>query len=58
MDFLVKDTTERQLNTNNFNTDSGFILNQAWYPITNIVIKKQDQAEKRTDCLPLSLPHN
>jgi len=54
MDCLVKDAAEIQLNTNNFNTDSGFILNQAWYPVTNTVVKKQDQAEKPTDYPPHS----
>lgn len=58
MDRLVKDTAKIQLNTNNFNTDSGFILNQAWYPVTNTAVKKQDQAEKPTDYPPHSLPHN
>jgi len=54
MDSLVKDTSEIQLNTNNFNTDSGFILSQALYSVTNVLIKKQDQAEKPTDYPPHS----
>jgi len=40
------------LNIDNFNTDSDFILSQAWYPVTNIQIKKQDQARGTLNLVP------
>jgi len=46
MDCLVKEASEMQLNTNNFIEDSGFILSQTWYPVANVLIKKQTQAEQ------------
>jgi hypothetical protein len=36
----------------NFNTDSDFILSQAWYPATNMQIKKQDQARGTLNLAP------
>jgi hypothetical protein len=38
MDCLVKEAIEIYLNKNNFNRDSGFILSQAWSPITNTLM--------------------
>jgi len=37
MDCLVKEAIKIQLNTENFNRDSGFTLRQAWYPATNML---------------------
>lgn len=38
VDRLVKEAIEMQLNKNNFNRDCGFILSQAWSPITNMLM--------------------
>jgi hypothetical protein len=44
MDCLVKEAFEIQLNANNITEDIGFILSQTWYPLANMLIKKQGQA--------------
>jgi hypothetical protein len=33
MDRFIKEATEIQLNTENFNRGSGFTISQAWYPV-------------------------
>jgi hypothetical protein len=38
VDRLVKEAIEVHLNKNNFNRDSGFILSQAWSPVTNMLM--------------------
>jgi hypothetical protein len=38
VDRLVKEAIEIYLNKNNFNRDGGFILSQAWSPITNMLM--------------------
>ena len=38
MDHLAKEATEIHLNKNTFNRDGGFILSQAWSPITNTLM--------------------
>lgn len=38
VDCLVKEANEIHLNKNNFNRDGGFILSQAWSPITNMLM--------------------
>jgi hypothetical protein len=38
MDHLVKEAIEIHQNNNNFNRDGGFILSQAWLPITNTLM--------------------
>jgi hypothetical protein len=37
MDRLVKEATEIQLNTGNFNRDGGFMLSRARYPVMNML---------------------
>jgi hypothetical protein len=44
MDCLVKEAFEILLNTSNITEDIGFILSQTWYPVTNMLTKKQTQA--------------
>jgi hypothetical protein len=39
VDCLINEPTEIHLNKNNFNRDSGFILNQAWSLITKLLMK-------------------
>ena len=37
MDSLVKKATEKWLNMEKFNRNSGFTLSQAWYPVTDML---------------------
>jgi hypothetical protein len=47
---LVQEITEICLNKNDFNGNSSFIRNQAWSPITSMLMnEKQDQAEQVLD---------
>jgi hypothetical protein len=39
VDRLVKEAIEIHLNKNNINRDCGFIISQAWSPITNMLMK-------------------
>jgi hypothetical protein len=39
VDCLVKEAIEIHLNKNNFNRDCGFMLSQAWSPITELLMK-------------------
>jgi hypothetical protein len=39
VDCLVNEAIEINLNKNTFNRDSGFIMNQAWSPITKLLMK-------------------
>jgi hypothetical protein len=39
MDRLVKEAIQIQLNHKNFNRDDGFMLSQAWNPITKLLFK-------------------
>jgi len=36
MDWIVKEAIKIWLNAENFNSDSGFTLSWAWYPVTNM----------------------
>jgi len=38
-DCLVREATEIHLHKNNFNRDCGFMMCQAWSPITNMLMK-------------------
>ena len=50
LDRLIKEAIEKRLNKENFDTDGGFIFNQAWSPVTSILVhEKQDQAERVLD---------
>jgi hypothetical protein len=42
MDCIVKEATEIQLNTGNFNRDNGFMWSQAWYPVMNMLSYQKD----------------
>jgi hypothetical protein len=35
---MVKEATEIQQNKNNVNTEGGFILSQAWAPVTTMLM--------------------
>jgi hypothetical protein len=48
MDRLVKEATEIQLHTNNFNRDNGFMLSQAWYPLINLLHKRRRLERNKT----------
>lgn len=37
MDCIVKEATEIQVHSVHFNRDGGFTLNQAWYPVINML---------------------
>jgi hypothetical protein len=41
MDGLVKEAVEIQLNTRNLYRVGGFILSQAWYPVTNMLYNQK-----------------
>ena len=40
----MKEAFEIQLNTKNIIEDIGLIVSQTWYPVANMLIKKQTQA--------------
>jgi hypothetical protein len=50
LDRLIQESIEKRLNKDNFNRVDGFILSQAWSPVTSMLLKgKQDQAERVLD---------
>jgi hypothetical protein len=56
MDHLMKEATEIWLYPSNFNRDRGFIFNQAWYPVTNMLkqsretpVEKQGKAKQELE---------
>jgi len=57
-DCLVKEATEIHLNKNNVNRDCGFIMSQAWSPITNrlMTVKAEQVSESahQPSCLTTS----
>jgi len=49
-DRLIQESIEKRLNKDNFNRDGGYIVSQAWSPVTSMLLKgKQNQAERVLD---------